>query len=466
MRVDKTRKPIDSAGAFCLMSSSALASSSSSVFVSEYGRTKTNRGKRMQRKQSWKKNDRFVRVKQRRKKNTTTTTIQTTETKAEATTMREQRRKDERRRERSKDFNLSPSHSASERKNWFPVAFSKNVKFNQMIPFDLFNVPWVLFRTKEGQIGCVKDECAHRACPLSLGVQVEEGHIQCAYHGWEFTTRGECVKMPSCKTVLKGVYVDALKTVEHDGMVFVWAGDEGEEVPDEKDPRHPTNLYVGEKSLRAPGGGSVNGTPFLTCAEIELEFENECDVLTERLFTLTQRAVNKAKLVEEKTGSLEKIFDLVDVSAQVAKALRWGWRPVPNEIKFVPSSALVSSIDIQRMYGDSIPRRVHQVHVCLPSRPGKTRVLFRMALDFLPESAMVADKVWENLARQILKEELNDVEECEIDGECPLMSVDEEEAMGDYLSYRSSLKNNNSSSSSRSSSSGGKEEEEKEEEAQ
>ena len=181
---------------------------------------------------------------------------------------------------------------------------------------------------------------------------------------------------------------------------------------------------------------------------IELEFENECDVLTERLFTLTQRAVNKAKLVEEKTGSLEKIFDLVDVSAQVAKALRWGWRPVPNEIKFVPSSALVSSIDIQRMYGDSIPRRVHQVHVCLPSRPGKTRVLFRMALDFLPESAMVADKVWENLARQILKEELNDVEECEIDGECPMMSVDEEEAMEDYLSYRSSLNNNNSSSSS------------------
>ena len=157
--------------------------------------------------------------------------------------------------------------------------------------------------------------------------------------------------------------------------------------------------------------------------------------------------MNNVKLVEEKTGSLEKIFDLVDVNAQVAKALRWGWRPVPNEIKFVPSSALVSSIDIQRMYGDSIPRRVHQVHVCLPSRPGKTRVLFRMALDFLPESAMVANKVWESLARQILKEELNDVEECEIDEVCPMMSVDEEEAMGDYLSYRSSLKNTNDNDS-------------------
>ena len=347
----------------------------------------------------------------------------------------------------SKDYNASPTHSPSERANWFPVAFSKNVKFDHMIPFDLFNVPWVLFRTKSGKIGCVKDECAHRACPLSLGTQVEEGHVQCAYHGWEFTTDGECVKMPSCKKVLRNVYVDALKTIEHDGMVFVWAGDEGEEVPGEDDPRYPTNLYVGKESLRAPEGPSVNGTPFLTCAEVELEFDNECDVLTERLFTLTQRAVNKVKLVEEKTGSLEKIFDLVDVNAQVAKALRWGWRPVPNEIKFVPSSALVSSIDIQRMYGDSIPRRVHQVHVCLPSRPGKTRVLFRMALDFLPESAMVANKVWESLARQILKEELNDVEECEIDEVCPMMSVDEEEAMGDYLSYRSSLKNTNDNDS-------------------
>ena len=78
----------------------------------------------------------------------------------------------------SKDYNASPSHSPFERANWFPVAFSKNVKFDHMIPFDLFNVPWVLLRTKSGKIGCVKDECAHRACPLSLGTQVRKA-VQC-----------------------------------------------------------------------------------------------------------------------------------------------------------------------------------------------------------------------------------------------------------------------------------------------
>ena len=337
----------------------------------------------------------------------------------------------------STDYNKSPSHTKEERENWFPVAFSSVLKEKGLTPFDLFNVPWVLFRDARGKVGCVKDECAHRGCPLSLGTQQDNGNIQCAYHGWEFNVEGECVKMPSCRR-LAGVYVDALTVVEHEGMIFVWVGEN--EAPSEEDANHPKKFYVKENRLAAPEGASVNGTPYLTCAEIELEFPNDCEVIIERLFQLTYRAINKAKLVEEKTGSLERIFDLVDVNAQMAKALRWGWRPEPQEIKFIPSNALVSTIDIQRLYGDSIPRRVHQVHVCLPSRAGKTRVLFRMALDFLPESAKIAGKVWESLAVQILKEELNDVEECGFDVECPLMSVDEEEAMSEYLEYKSSLR--------------------------
>ena len=38
-----------------------------------------------------------------------------------------------------------------------------------LIPVELFGEPWVLFRDADGAAACVKDECAHRACPLSLG---------------------------------------------------------------------------------------------------------------------------------------------------------------------------------------------------------------------------------------------------------------------------------------------------------
>ncbi len=40
---------------------------------------------------------------------------------------------------------------------------------DKLIPFELFGEPWVLFRGEDGAAACVKDECAHRACPLSLG---------------------------------------------------------------------------------------------------------------------------------------------------------------------------------------------------------------------------------------------------------------------------------------------------------
>jgi len=46
-----------------------------------------------------------------------------------------------------------------------------------MVPIELFGEPWVLFRDEHGAAACVRDECAHRACPLSLG-NVIDGRVQ------------------------------------------------------------------------------------------------------------------------------------------------------------------------------------------------------------------------------------------------------------------------------------------------
>ena len=83
----------------------------------------------------------------------------------------------------------------------------------------------MLFRDENGKPACVKDECAHRACPLSLG-KVVEGKVECAYHGWQFQADGACTKMPST-THCPNVAVSALPCVEKDGFVWVWPG-EGE----------------------------------------------------------------------------------------------------------------------------------------------------------------------------------------------------------------------------------------------
>ena len=91
------------------------------------------------------------------------------------------------------------------------------------MPVELFGEKWVAFRDENGVAACVYDQCAHRACPLSLGT-VTDGQISCAYHGWQFNGNGECTKMPSTQ-FCKGIAVAHMPTVEVDGWVWVWAGD-------------------------------------------------------------------------------------------------------------------------------------------------------------------------------------------------------------------------------------------------
>lgn len=109
-----------------------------------------------------------------------------------------------------------------------------------MVPFELFNQPWVLFRDEAGNPACIRDTCAHRACPLSLG-KVDNGQVVCAYHGWKFDGAGQCTKMPST-AFCKNVSVAALPCVEKDGFVWIWPGE-----------AEPTGVSLGRGELA--GGG-------------------------------------------------------------------------------------------------------------------------------------------------------------------------------------------------------------------
>lgn len=97
------------------------------------------------------------------------------------------------------------------REFWYPIDFSRNLTADMMIPFELFGEPWVLFRDAQGSVGCVRDSCAHRACPLSLGM-VSGGQITCAYHGWRHDSAGHVTAMPST-AFCKYVYVGRRRTV-------------------------------------------------------------------------------------------------------------------------------------------------------------------------------------------------------------------------------------------------------------
>jgi len=58
----------------------------------------------------------------------------------------------------------------------------------------LLGEPWALIRL-DGELRAFVDRCPHRLAPLSVG-HLQDGTLQCGYHGWIFDAAGTCVAMP------------------------------------------------------------------------------------------------------------------------------------------------------------------------------------------------------------------------------------------------------------------------------
>ncbi|KAL2632235.1 hypothetical protein R1flu_016921 [Riccia fluitans] len=272
---------------------------------------------------------------------------------------------------------------------WYPVAFSADLHSDTMIPIESFEECWVLFRGKDGRAGCVRDECAHRACPLSLGTVVD-GRIQCPYHGWEYSTGGQCEKMPSTRLVKTSIR--SLPCIEKDGMVWIWPGNET-----------PAATLP---SLLPPSHYTIH-------AEIVLELPVEHGLLMENLLDLAHAPFTHTSTFAKGWS----VPNMVKFKTPMA-ALSGNWDPYPIDMAFQPPCMVLSTIGLVKpgkLDGSSTAscsKHLHQLHVCMPSSRGKTRLLYRMALDFAQWAKFVPyiDRLWTYLANQVLNEDLRLVE--------------------------------------------------------
>lgn len=106
---------------------------------------------------------------------------------------------------------------------WYPVIPSSHLADGQPHAFELLGQKLVLWLDEVGQVGVLGDRCCHRTALLSLG-QVNNGAIQCPYHGWEFDTTGTCTHVPQLAptaTIPKTYCVPAFRCQERYGYVWV-----------------------------------------------------------------------------------------------------------------------------------------------------------------------------------------------------------------------------------------------------
>lgn len=111
---------------------------------------------------------------------------------------------------------------------WYAILPAKAVKSNAILSVKRLGIELALFRTKNGQLGCVEDQCSHRGASLSHG-KLNGDCISCPFHGLQFDAQGRCNFIPangkSSLEDLSRYNVTAHPVKEAHELIYFWYGD-------------------------------------------------------------------------------------------------------------------------------------------------------------------------------------------------------------------------------------------------
>jgi len=112
--------------------------------------------------------------------------------------------------------------------NWWPVSALYALDADRPNGIEVLSKKLVALQDSDGSWKVLDDRCSHRFAPLSEGRLLKDEDsgsvcLQCAYHGWEFSTDGTCTRVPQQQErVDKARPVQAYPTRTDAGILWVW----------------------------------------------------------------------------------------------------------------------------------------------------------------------------------------------------------------------------------------------------
>ncbi|MEX2151624.1 MAG: aromatic ring-hydroxylating dioxygenase subunit alpha [Steroidobacteraceae bacterium] len=154
---------------------------------------------------------------------------------------------------------------------WYVAGRSSEFPANQPKGLKITGRPVLLWRSADGNIASFDDRCVHKRMPLSEGVVLSDGVLECPYHGFCYDSSGKCVRIPSQLDlqIPTRAKLRPFPVVEQDGLVWVWPGDAAK-IGDAVPPRTP--------ELASPDWTSHMFDPLHVPANYVLLIENLMDI--------------------------------------------------------------------------------------------------------------------------------------------------------------------------------------------
>ncbi|MET0752564.1 MAG: Rieske 2Fe-2S domain-containing protein [Pyrinomonadaceae bacterium] len=267
--------------------------------------------------------------------------------------------------------------------SWHPIAWSKTLKDNPLAA-TVLDKQIVVFRDNEGKAQVMEDRCLHKGVKLSGGRCVSTG-IECPYHGWIFNAKGEVVKVPSH---LEGDKmptrrVAAYRTIEQQETIWFTFSDKPYR-------ENPPDWHFYEKHS------------FTTVLDIDCEYLRLMENLVDNPHAgYIHNGLLRGKPSNQVTATIKETETGVHIQTKGERARRsWLYRlfgETDREI-YHTEEYIVPNI-IRTIFSHQGRTHSSSQFVCVPVSEKKTRVFYRITLDFyfaqlfIPVLKLMVDKI-------------------------------------------------------------------------
>jgi phenylpropionate dioxygenase-like ring-hydroxylating dioxygenase large terminal subunit len=154
---------------------------------------------------------------------------------------------------------------------WYVAGLSGEFPVGKLTGQTIAGKPVVIWRDDAGKVVAFDGRCVHKRMPLKDGRLLADGTLECAYHGFCYSSSGNCVRIPSQPegAIPSKAKLKSFPVIEQDGLVWLWPGD----VDRTGHTRPPRTQEIGSDAWM-----SVSGTPLLVPANYRLLIENLLDI--------------------------------------------------------------------------------------------------------------------------------------------------------------------------------------------
>jgi phenylpropionate dioxygenase-like ring-hydroxylating dioxygenase large terminal subunit len=105
--------------------------------------------------------------------------------------------------------------------SWYVVGESRQIKTNEPFKATIWSKDYVIWRTPDNRFHALEDVCPHKGSALSIGT-IQNDHIVCPYHGYEFNTNGNLTVVPGiCFHPSSQYNVQRFSVIERYGWIYL-----------------------------------------------------------------------------------------------------------------------------------------------------------------------------------------------------------------------------------------------------